>query len=56
MNIELEKQDIVNLIAALNAMQVQGKDAMLTVLKLMAKLESALKPEEPKPEELKEPE
>lgn len=48
MNIELEKQDIINLIAALNAMQVQGKDAMLTVLKLMQKLEASL--QEPKEE------
>ena len=48
MNIELERNDIVNLLAALNALQVSGKEAHQTVLKLMVKLESSLKPEEPK--------
>ncbi|MFA5808741.1 MAG: hypothetical protein WC935_00205 [Thermoleophilia bacterium] len=46
--IDLDKQDIVNLLAALNALQVSGKEAHQTVLRLMAKLEAALKPEEPK--------
>jgi len=51
MNIDLERSDIVNLIAALNSTQVSGKDTMVTLLKLIHKLESALKPEEPQGEE-----
>jgi hypothetical protein len=43
--IDLDRQDIVNLLAALNAIDVKGKDAMLTLLRLMQKLENALKPE-----------
>jgi len=49
MNVNLERQDIMNLLAALNAMQVNGKDAMTTVLRLIAKLEAAL--QEPPPPE-----
>jgi len=41
MNVELERNDIVNLLAALNAIDVKGKDAMLTLLRLMQKLEAA---------------
>lgn len=42
MQLDLERQDILNLLAALNAMQVSGKDAHIAVLKLMQKLEAAL--------------
>ena len=50
MQLDLERQDLMNLIAALNAMQVSGKDAMQTVLRLMAKLEAAMAPPETEPE------
>lgn len=49
MNLELDKQDIVNLLAALNAATVSGKEQMLVILRLMQKLEEALK--EPKADE-----
>lgn len=44
MNIDLTQADIANLLAALNAIDVKGKDAMVAVLKLMQKLEAAIKP------------
>lgn len=42
MNVELERNEISNLLAALNAVQVQGKPNMVTVLRLIDKLERAL--------------
>jgi hypothetical protein len=50
MSVDLDRNDIVNLLAALNALQVSGKDAMQTVLRLMAKLEAAMAPPETEPE------
>lgn len=41
MNIELDKQDVVNLLQALNAATVSGKEQMLVILRLMTNLEAA---------------
>ena len=45
MNIDLSQADIANLLAALNAVEVAGKERMLLVLRLMQKLEAAAAPE-----------
>ena len=42
MNVDLDRNEISNLLAALNAVQVQGKPNMVTVLRLMEKLERVL--------------
>jgi hypothetical protein len=46
MNVELDQNEISNLLFALNSTKVNGKDAMVTLLKLMQKLEAALQPPE----------
>lgn len=47
MLVELDRTDIVNILTALNAIQVRGKDNLVGVLRLMEKLETALTPAEP---------
>lgn len=47
MNVDLDRNEISNLVAALNAVQVQGRTNMVTVLRLMEKLEGALNPVPP---------
>jgi len=43
--IELDRQDVLNLLGALDAVSVSGRDNMIGALRLMAKLEGALKEE-----------
>jgi hypothetical protein len=43
MLIDLDRNDIGNLIAALNTIAVKGKPSMMAVLQLIGKLEVALK-------------
>jgi hypothetical protein len=50
MKLELDTNDIQNILIALNATQIRGKDSMIALLKLIQKLEDALKPEK-SPEE-----
>lgn len=45
MKIDLERQDIQNILVALNSVRVSGKEQMLAVLQLIVKLETALQPE-----------
>jgi hypothetical protein len=47
MNVDLDRNEISNLLVALNAVQVQGRPNMVTVLRLMEKLEGALNPVPP---------
>lgn len=50
MKIELDRNEISNLLAALNFANVRGKGNMLYVLRLMDKFEQALKSEQGVPE------
>ena len=45
MKVDLEKVDVQNLLAALNAVSVSGRENLIAVLRLIAKLEAALKEE-----------
>lgn len=51
MKIELDRNDISNLLVALNAVDVKGKSNMVTVLNLIAKLENAMRAETARPPE-----
>jgi hypothetical protein len=44
MNIELSKDEITNLLFALNSLKVSGRESMVTILRLMQKLEEAAQP------------
>lgn len=42
MKIDLDRNDIVNILTALNAMQVRGKENIVALLRLIQKTEDAL--------------
>lgn len=50
MKIELDRNELSNILVALNIVDVKGRPNMLYVLRLMSKLEEALKSEQVTPE------